>query len=111
MPMQRRIQIIRLVDTPGAIAAYRRAHDEIWPEIKEGIRQVGITAMDLHLHGNTAVMVLEAPDNIDLDAALACLATLPRQAEWEAHVAQWQQCDPGATSAAKWTPMPRIFTL
>jgi L-rhamnose mutarotase len=42
---------------------------------------------------------------------MARLATLPRQAEWEAFVAQFQKCDPNATSDGKWMMMQRIFHL
>ena len=34
---------------------------------------------------------------------------LPRQAEWEAYVSQFQGCDPKAPSSAKWQMMERIF--
>ena len=37
------------------------------------------------------------------------LATLPRQAEWEAYVSQFQGCDANATSAEKWLLMDKIF--
>jgi L-rhamnose mutarotase len=42
---------------------------------------------------------------------MALLATLPRQAEWEAFVSRFQQSSPGATSAEKWRPLERIFKL
>ena len=52
-----------------------------------------------------------APENFDWDSAMARLATLPRQEEWEAHVAQFQQCAANATSDEKWQMMERIFYL
>lgn len=109
--MKTLIQTLRLVDSPESIAAYRKAHDEIWPEITAGIRSVGISRMDLYLDGATAVMLVEYPDDLDIEAAFARLATLPRQQEWEEHVARWQRCAPGSTSAGKWTPMQQIFRL
>ena len=39
----------------------------------------------------------------------ARLATLPRQAEWEAYVAQFQGCRADARSDEKWQRMERIF--
>ena len=39
------------------------------------------------------------------------LAELPRQAEWEAYVAQFQGCDPEAKSTEKWQLMDKIFDL
>lgn len=105
------VQTLRLVDEPEAIAAYRRAHDEIWPVITAGIREVGISRMDLYLDGAAAVMIVEYPDGLDIDAAFARLATLPRQQEWEEYVGQWQLCEPGSTSAGKWKRMEKVFEL
>jgi len=42
---------------------------------------------------------------------MALLATLPRQAEWEAFVSQFQQCSAEATSDEKWQMMERMFCL
>lgn len=102
---------LRLSD--DLIAEYRRRHsrDGVWPEIVAGIRQVGILEMELYLLGNRAVMVLETPDGLDLDAAMEQLATLPRQQEWEDYMSLFQNADKGATSAEKWQPMERVFHL
>ena len=40
---------------------------------------------------------------------MARLAMLPRQAEWEAYVAQFQGCRADARSDEKWQMMERIF--
>lgn len=109
--MQRFVKTLHLVDDPQAIADYQRAHDEIWPEITEGIRSVGISAMDIYLLGNLAVMIMEAPDGLDVGEAMERLASLPRQTEWEDYVARFQQCLAGDTSADKWKPMEHIFSL
>lgn len=109
--MKRFVKILSLVDDPGAIKAYREVHDNIWPEITEGIRSVGITMMDIYLHGNVAVMIMEVPDDVDVDRAMSRLAGLPRQAEWEEYVARFQQCLAHDTSDEKWKQMEKIFTL
>ena len=43
--------------------------------------------------------------------AMNRLATLPRQAEWEAFVAKFQGCAADARSDEKWQPMERMFRL
>ena len=106
-------QIMDLKDDPQLIEKYRQYHSKegSWPEIREGIRSVGIEEMEIYLLGNKVVMVVDAPDDFDWDSAMARLATLPRQAEWEAHVAECQQCNEGDTSDQKWHMMERIFHL
>ena len=109
--MKRFVKTLRLSDKKEDIAAYRKAHDEIWPEIKAGIKEVGITSMELYLLGNLAVMIMETGDDVDVEAAMERLAGLPRQEEWEAFVGRYQECRPGDTSADKWHEMERIFAL
>lgn len=109
--MQRFVKTLYLKDDPEALKLYRKVHNEIWPEIVAGIKDVGIASMDIYLKGNLAVMIMEVPDNINVDEAMMRLSRLPRQSEWEEHVAQFQQCNPGDTSDAKWKPMDLAFCL
>lgn len=111
--MKQYIQTLDLVDDPELVRFYIEAHrsDKIWPEIVAGIKEVGITRMDIFRNGTRLVMILEMPDSVDKDAAFARLATLPRQQEWEAYVGRCQVCDPNDSSSEKWRPMDQIFSL
>ena len=110
-PVKRYVQTMDLKNEPALISEYRRRHSEgeAWPEIIAGIREVGILEMDIYILGSRLVMIVETPVDFDWDSAMARLATLPRQAEWEAYVAQFQGCSPDAPSSAKWQRMERIF--
>ena len=112
-PVRRWCQTLDLRDDLDLIARYRHAHspEGSWPEIREGIRSVGILEMEIYLRGTRLFMIVETPLDFDWDAAMARLATLPRQQEWEDYVALFQAVSPGATSAQKWQPMERIFYL
>ena len=109
--MKRYCQILTFPDDPKVIKAYIDVHSHVWPEIKEGIRSVGILDMQIYLHGNTSIMIMETVDDFDWEKDNARLATLPRQAEWEAYVARYQGCDPAARSTEKWQLMEQIFKL
>jgi L-rhamnose mutarotase len=102
-----------LREDPDLIREYRHVHspEGCWPEVAHGIRAVGILDMEIYLEGTRLFMIIEAPADFDFDARMALLATLPRQAEWEAFVSRFQQSSPGATSAEKWRPLERIFKL
>lgn len=110
---KRYVQTMELRNDPELIRLYREAHDKehFWREIGDGIRQVGILEMEIYIQGTTLVMIVDAPADFDWDAAMARLATLPRQAEWEDHVAKFQQCTPGSTSDQKWKMMEKMFNL
>lgn len=112
-PVKRYCQTLSLRDNPELIEAYRKAHskEESWPEIRAGIREVGILEMEIYILGSKLFMIVETPLNFDWDKAMAKLATLPRQAEWEEYVAKFQQCGEGATSDEKWQMMERMFYL
>ena len=112
-PVKRYCQTLQLKDDPELIAEYRRRHSEgvAWKEIREGIREVGILEMEIYILGTTLFMIVETPLDFDWDTAMAKLATLPRQAEWEDYMAELQDAQPGATSDQKWKLMERMFYL
>lgn len=107
------VQTLDLKNDPQLIEAYTRQHspEQMWPEIIEGIRSVGIEEMEIYISGNHLVMIVDAPDDFNWDQAMARLATLPRQQEWETWNAQYQQCSPTDTSDQKWHMMRRFFHL
>ena len=112
-PVKRYVQTMDLKDDPELIAKYKRRHSqaEAWPEIQSGIREVGILDMQIFILGTRLVMIVETPLDFEWDRAMARLATLPRQQEWEDYMAIFQQCAEGATSDEKWQMMERMFYL
>ncbi len=112
-PVKRYCQTLELRDNPELIAEYRRRHSqgEVWQEILDGIRQVGILEMEIYILGTKLFMIVETPLDFEWDTAMARLATLPRQQEWEDYMAIFQQAEAGASSADKWKPMERMFHL
>ncbi len=110
---KRFVQILELRDDPDMIAQYRKWHSQEyqWKEIRDGIREVGILEMEIYILGTKLVMIVDAPIDFDWDEAMVRLATLPRQAEWEAFVAKFQGCSAEARSDEKWQMMERMFYL
>ena len=90
--MKRYCQTLTLVDNPEMIAKYIEAHAHVWPEIIEGQRQVGILDMQIYRRDRSLFMIMDTVDDFDFQRDMARLATLPRQAEWEAYVSQFQGC-------------------
>ncbi len=91
------------------IEKYSEVHRHVWPEVMAGQREVGILDMEIYRRGRSLFMIMDTVDDFDFDRDMARLATLPRQAEWEAYVAQFQGCNPSAPSSEKWHLMERIF--
>lgn len=112
-PIKRYCQTLDLKDDPQLIEEYIKRHSEIeaWPEIRAGIREVGILEMEIYNIGTKLFMIVETPQDFDWDTAMSKLATLDRQAEWEEYMSIFQVSKPGATSSEKWQLMDRIFYL
>ena len=110
---KRYVQFLEISDDPELIAQYRKWHSEeySWKEIRDGIREVGILEMELYIIGNRLAMIVDTPADFNWQEAMSRLATLPRQAEWEAFVSKFQGCAADARSDEKWQPMERIFYL
>jgi L-rhamnose mutarotase len=102
-----------LKDDSTLVREYKYWHmnEHIWPEIPKGIRRVGIVDMQIYLLGTRLFMIMETTPEFDFDRDMAKLSGLPRQKEWEAFVAKFQQSLPGAGSSEKWKLMDRIFKL
>lgn len=112
-PRKRYCQTLDLRDNPGLIAEYRRRHapDAVWPEILEGIREVGILEMEIYILGTRLFMIVETPADFDWTRAMERLASLPRQAEWERFMSTLQDAAADASSDEKWRMMQRMFYL
>ena len=110
---KRFVQTLTLNSDEEARREYIKWHSQEynWKEVRDGIREVGILEMEIYILGNMLVMIVDTPADFDWDKAMDKLATLPRQAEWEAFVSQFQGCSSEATSDEKWQMMERIFYL
>ena len=113
MKYKRYCKTLKLKDDPGLIEKYKKAHaiGQIWPEIRKGMKEVGILDMEIYIHGNTLFMIMDTVPNFDHDTAMKELATTPRQSEWEAHMSQFQKTTADASADEKWQLTERIFEL
>ena len=113
MPTKRYCQTLSLKNNPILIEEYRKIHSEekAWPEIRAGIRAVGILEMEIYILGSQLFMIIETPRDFDWKIALDKLSYLPRQAEWEKYVSKFQDCPYLSSSAEKWKLMERMFYL
>ena len=113
MPTKRYCQTLSLKNNPILIEEYRKIHSEekAWPEIRAGIRAVGILEMEIYILGSQLFMIIETPLDFDWKIAMDKLSNLSRQAEWEKYVSKFQDCPCLSSSAEKWKLMERMFYL
>jgi L-rhamnose mutarotase len=104
---------LELKDDKQLIESYKKVHAKgnAWPEITQGMREVGILDMEIYLLGTRLFMIMDTVPDFDHDKAMAELAKKPRQGEWEAYVSKFQQATSEAKADEKWQLMERIYKL
>lgn len=113
MKFKRYCKTLALEDSRHLIEEYKRIHapGNGWPEITEGMKEVGILDMEIYIHKNQLFMIMDTVADFDHDQAMKVLGRKPRQSEWEAYVSQFQKTSAEASADEKWQLMERIFEL
>ncbi|WP_159476987.1 L-rhamnose mutarotase [Dyadobacter sp. 3J3] len=95
------------------IDTYRKIHARgaAWPEITQGMKEVGILEMEIYLLGTRLFMIMDTEVEFDHDKAMAELGSKPRQSEWEAYVSQFQNAATEASADQKWQLMEQIYKM
>ena len=110
---KRYCKTLSLRDDAQLIEDYKKVHTPgaTWPEISQGMREVGIIDMEIYLLGTRLFMIMDTVPDFDHDRAMDQLAGKPRQSEWETYVSRFQQTSAEATADEKWQLMERIYKL
>jgi L-rhamnose mutarotase len=110
---KRYCKTLELENDPQLIAEYKKLHamGAAWPEVTAGAKEVGIVNLEIYIFGTRLFMIMETVPDFDHDTAMAKLATLPRQSEWEATVSKFQKTSADASADEKWQLLERIFKM
>ena len=113
MNYKRYCKTLSLKDDAQLIEDYKKVHapGAAWPEITQGMLEVGIIDMEIYILGARLFMIMDTVADFDHDKAMTELAKKPRQSEWEAYVSRFQQTSAEATADEKWQLMDRIYKL
>lgn len=110
---KRYCKTLELIKDPLLIELYRKVHAPggVWPEITQGMREVGILDMEIYLSDTRLFMIMDTVPDFDHEKAMEALATKPRQSEWEAYVSKFQRTSAESTADEKWQVMERIYKM
>lgn len=101
-----------LVDDAQRIADYEKAHEKIWPAVRDHLFAHGVLSMEIYRLGTRLFMVMETDDAVyDPEAMARADASNPTIAQWEALMWTYQAPTPWTPEGAKWVPMRKIFAL
>jgi L-rhamnose mutarotase len=103
--------MLLLQDDPQKIAAYRRYHQAVWPEVLAALRGSGVTGMQIFLRGRRMFMFMTTTDDYDPQAGGAGYLASPRVQEWEALMRTLQERAPEAGPDEWWAEMELVFDM
>jgi L-rhamnose mutarotase len=101
-----------LVDDAEKIAAYEKAHEAIWPEVRQHLYAMGVLEMEIYRLGTRLCMLMEVdPTVYSADGMRQASQSNPVIVQWEELMWTYQLPTPWTPSGEKWVPMRRIFSL
>ncbi|KQB39720.1 DUF718 domain containing protein [Flavobacterium aquidurense] len=109
--MQKHCLTLDLKNDPDLIHEYIKFHQDVWPEIKESIKEAGIITLEIYNVADRLFMIIEADADFTFEKKSKLDAANPKVQEWETLMWKFQQALPGAKPGEKWTLMDKIFEL
>ena len=103
---------VNLKDDSEIIQKYIDHHANVWPEVIESLKEVGILDMKIFILGRRLFMVCETTDNFDPTVDFPRYLSLsPKCQEWEDLMTTFQEPVKEAAEGEKWASMKQIFQL
>ena len=102
---------INLKSDAALIEQYKEHHRDVWPEVLDSLKSIGISKMKIFLHGRNLLMYLEAPDAFDLQRDFPRYMESPRAQEWDRLMRQFQEPVARAREGEWWAGMEQVFEL
>lgn len=109
--MQRYCLALDLRPDPVLIAEYIRLHKDVWPEIRQSIRDAGVLDMQIYRLGESLFMIMDTVDDFTMERKAAMDAANPKVIEWELLMGTYQQVDDAGDPTQRWQLMDKIFQL
>jgi L-rhamnose mutarotase len=103
---------LNLKDDPHAIEQYKAWHRQVWPEVVQSLRKVGIQELRIYLLGRRMFMIVRTIDAFDPSKDFArYLEQSPKCPQWEELMGQFQERVPEAKPGEKWAMMEKVYDL
>ncbi len=102
---------LSLKEGEGIIDKYKEHHRAVWPEVVSGLKSIGVTRMDIFLHGRRLFMYMETTDDFDLERDFPRYMESQRAKEWDELMRTFQEPVPGAAPGEWWAAMEHVFDL
>ena len=103
---------LNLREDPQAIETYKQYHRQVWPEVEEALKAVGVTTMKIFLLGRRMFMYMQTVDDFDLNRDFPkYLDHHPRCRQWDELMCTFQEKVPEAGPDEWWALMEQVYDL
>ncbi len=103
---------LNLKNDPAVIKQYKAYHLNAWSEVVEGLKNVGITKMNIYLLGCRLFMAMETVDDFDLERDFSrYLEQHPQCQAWDELMRTFQEPVAEAGADEWWARMEPVFEL
>jgi L-rhamnose mutarotase len=109
--MKRYCLALDLKEDESAIQAYEDYHKNVWPEVKESLKDAGIEDMEIYRIHNRLFMILKVLPEFSFEKKAAMDQANPKVQEWETLMSGFQKPLAWANPGEKWLLMERVFKL
>jgi L-rhamnose mutarotase len=100
---------LSLRDDPEKIAAYKRFHQNVWPEVTARLRECGVQQMQIFLLGTRLFMYLTTDDTFVPARDFARVNEDATSARWNAQMGDLQERVAEAGADEWWAEMELVF--
>lgn len=111
MKTHRHCFALDLINDPELISAYKKHHENVWPEIVKSIKDSGVVALDIYWVDNRLFMIMEVSEDYSAEAKAKSDAENSKVQEWETLMWKYQKALPTSKPNEKWREMLPIFQL
>ena len=109
--MKRYCLALDLKENENTIKAYDDYHKQVWPEVKDSLKEAGILDMEIYRTQNRLFMIIKTAPDFSFEKKAEMDKANSRVQEWETLMSQFQQPLPGSKPGEKWLLMDRVFKL
>lgn len=109
MKTTRHCLALDLKDDQQMIDHYVEYHKDVWPEIKNSLKESGIADMEIYLVQNRLFMIIEVDDSFSFEKKKILDDNNPVVQKWEAIMREFQQPLPGSEKGSWWKQMEKVF--
>jgi L-rhamnose mutarotase len=109
--MKRYCLALDLKDDENMTRSYDDYHKNVWPEIKDSLKDAGILDMEIYRTGNRLFMILKVIPDFSFENKAKLDQANPKVQEWESLMSKFQKPLEWSKPGEKWLLMERVFKL